>query len=573
MARIGPDLNKKLPRHLRHDDLPVNRFTPRTYQVDLVDAALKRNTIICLSSSTEKLFIALMVIKELAREIRKPISEGGKRTIYVVNSDETAEAQWQVLSRHTNLQTGYYTIDMETETWSRQRWEEEFSSKHALVFTAEVLRDAFSQNCLSIPHINMLIFDDCHLAVGDHAYIKLMQHIEKYSPCKPHILGITASILGSRIPEPSKLKETIRNLETTLTCTAETSMLVISERFDSRPKELVVECLPPEDSNDLVYKLGEIIDSALYFLYECNIAPEEGADPFKKDPRQLGINVLSEIRNILHQLGTWCTSRISEILIPQIEKTEKSESCPINKKFIRYTLTQLRLLVRVFEKNFNPDYDVNELLKYSTAKVVELVHMLQKYKPDLDFMIISSGDMDFSDEDDQSDMSDDDDDSMNLTDSEDDDKNSSSPKLIHIAVKRQNFETDGEIATEDSDARQLCGLVFVDQQYVALALNKFIEEVCSWDENMCFLKSNHIVGQGYRSAPNKTTIGKVYRKQEEVLRKFRMQELNLLIATKVLEQGVDIPKCNLVVRFDPPRDYKSYTLSKVSSFLCAHTFI
>lgn len=53
-----------------------------------------------------------------------------------------------------------------------------------------------------------------------------------------------------------------------------------------------------------------------------------------------------------------------------------------------------------------------------------------------------------------------------------------------------------------------------------------------------------------------------HRKQEEVLKKFRMHECNLLIATKVLEEGIDIPKCNLVIRFDQPQTYNSYVQCK-----------
>ena len=44
----------------------------------------------------------------------------------------------------------------------------------------------------------------------------------------------------------------------------------------------------------------------------------------------------------------------------------------------------------------------------------------------------------------------------------------------------------------------------------------------------------------------------------QVLRKFRKRELNLLIATSVLEEGVDVQQCNLVVKFDQPKDYRSY---------------
>lgn len=53
-----------------------------------------------------------------------------------------------------------------------------------------------------------------------------------------------------------------------------------------------------------------------------------------------------------------------------------------------------------------------------------------------------------------------------------------------------------------------------------------------------------------------------HRRQEEVLRKYRAHECNIMIATSVLEQGCDLPKCNLVIRFDLPLSFHSYVQSK-----------
>lgn len=53
-----------------------------------------------------------------------------------------------------------------------------------------------------------------------------------------------------------------------------------------------------------------------------------------------------------------------------------------------------------------------------------------------------------------------------------------------------------------------------------------------------------------------------HRKQELVLKRFRMRECNLLIGTSFLEDGIDLPKCNLVIRFDVPKDYRSYVHTK-----------
>ena len=53
-----------------------------------------------------------------------------------------------------------------------------------------------------------------------------------------------------------------------------------------------------------------------------------------------------------------------------------------------------------------------------------------------------------------------------------------------------------------------------------------------------------------------------FKKQERILSQFRKHEFNLLIATSVVEEGLDVPKCNFVVRFDFPKNFGSYVQSK-----------
>jgi len=118
----------------------------------------------------------------------------------------------------------------------------------------------------------------------------------------------------------------------------------------------------------------------------------------------------------------------------------------------------------------------------------------------------------------------------------------------------------------DSDEENiLCGIVFVERRHTALMLSKQINIAAKLDPELAFIKSNFVTGHGTGGKVNYSNSSHTEmnaKKQEEVLRKFRRREFNLLIATPVIEEGLDIPKCNLVCRFDFPENFRSYVQSK-----------
>ena len=59
-----------------------------------------------------------------------------------------------------------------------------------------------------------------------------------------------------------------------------------------------------------------------------------------------------------------------------------------------------------------------------------------------------------------------------------------------------------------------------------------------------------VAGHGAESEGAGRSVSMGVAQQEKTIAKFRKRELNLLIATSVAEEGLDIRKCNLVVRFD-----------------------
>ena len=103
----------------------------------------------------------------------------------------------------------------------------------------------------------------------------------------------------------------------------------------------------------------------------------------------------------------------------------------------------------------------------------------------------------------------------------------------------------------------------MERRCTALVLSEQINIVAEHDPELTFVKSKFVTGHGTGGIVNYSNEAEMnFKKQEEVLRQFRRHEFNLLIATCVVEEGLDIPKCNVVYRFDFPKNFCSYVQSK-----------
>ena len=90
----------------------------------------------------------------------------------------------------------------------------------------------------------------------------------------------------------------------------------------------------------------------------------------------------------------------------------------------------------------------------------------------------------------------------------------------------------------------------MERKYTALILSEQINIIARLDHELTFIKSKFVVGHGTSGKGSYSSETEMnFKKQEKVLRQFRRHDFNLLIATSVIEEGLDIPECNLVCRF------------------------
>ncbi|CAN1351379.1 Endoribonuclease Dicer homolog 3a [Linum perenne] len=100
-------------------------------------------------------------------------------------------------------------------------------------------------------------------------------------------------------------------------------------------------------------------------------------------------------------------------------------------------------------------------------------------------------------------------------------------------------------------AEVLC-LIFVDRIITAKVIERFVKKVAVL---MHFSVS-------YLTGTNTSVDALAPKLQREILEAFRSGKVNLLFATDVVEEGIHVPKCSCVIRFDLPKTVRSYVQSR-----------
>lgn len=116
-------------------------------------------------------------------------------------------------------------------------------------------------------------------------------------------------------------------------------------------------------------------------------------------------------------------------------------------------------------------------------------------------------------------------------------------------AKDPKYENDSlsklrtKILQEFSSRDEPRGIIFTKTRHSAITLSQWIQENPKFAD--IGVKPSHVIGGGDQSDTKPMTAAE----QKDVLKKFRKGDLNLLIATTVAEEGLDIPACNFVIRY------------------------
>uniref|UniRef100_A0AAZ3SQD8 RNA helicase n=1 Tax=Oncorhynchus tshawytscha TaxID=74940 RepID=A0AAZ3SQD8_ONCTS len=128
-------------------------------------------------------------------------------------------------------------------------------------------------------------------------------------------------------------------------------------------------------------------------------------------------------------------------------------------------------------------------------------------------------------------------------------KGNSKVKLQELA-KLPQYENNSlaklrtKILHEFTSREKARGIIFTKTRRSAIALAQWVQENSKFEE--VGVKACHVIGGGGQSVVKPMTAAE----QRDVLNKFQNAEINLLIATTVAEEGLDIAACNFVIRYE-----------------------
>ncbi|KAK6911762.1 Ribonuclease III domain [Dillenia turbinata] len=106
---------------------------------------------------------------------------------------------------------------------------------------------------------------------------------------------------------------------------------------------------------------------------------------------------------------------------------------------------------------------------------------------------------------------------------------------------------------EYRDLRDLRCIIFVQRVITAIVLQALLHEILP---KRTVWKSEYIAGHRSRVQSQSRNL------QNKIVEEFRKGAVNIIVATSILEEGLDVQSCNLVIRFDPSTTVCSFIQSR-----------
>lgn len=521
---MGSDSDESVIQTKRVSPEPELQLRP--YQMEVAQPALDgKNIIICLPTGSGKTRVAVYITKDHLDK-KKQASESGK-VIVLVNKVMLAE---QLFRKEFNpyLKKWYRIIGLSGDTQLKISFPEVVKSYDVIISTAQILENSLlnlesgDDDGVQLSDFSLIIIDECHHTNKEAVYNNIMRRYLKQKLRNndlkkqnkpaiplPQILGLTAS---PGVGAAKKQSE------------AEKHILNICANLDAFTIKTVKE------------NLGQLKHQIKEPCKKFVIADDTRENPFKE-----------KLLEIMASIQTYCQkSPMSDFGTQHYEQW----AIQMEKKAAKDGNRKDRVCAEHLRK-YNEALQINDTIRMIDA----YSHLETFYTDEKEKKFAVLNDSDKSDDEASScndQLKGDVKKSLKLDETDEFLMNLffDNKKMLKKLAENPKYENEKLIKLRNTILEQFTrseessrGIIFTKTRQSTYALSQWIMENAKFAE--VGVKAHHLIGAGHSSEVKPMT----QTEQKEVISKFRTGEINLLIATTVAEEGLDIKECNIVIRY------------------------
>lgn len=511
------------------------RLVPRRYQEELCAKAIRENVIIYLGTGLGKTFITVLFLNDAHID---SLIQSGRKVAFLAPTQDLIKQQAEYINKQVPYRVRVYCgrsarCGLHIDHWDKSSWDNELENVEILFLTPQVFLNAIATSLLQWDQFCAVIFDEFHHAsrsskkkTSNHHYAQLLNHYQVLhnileSP-KPRLVGLTASLINRMPKDREDIRSEVEFMERAIFGTCFTDIDV----QDTRPTS-IIHSFTAYKLNDLNDILCQMFKNFIDSLNEALKANKEKCI-VSKNPSQLTADekrtcaflnrlklaasgfsikpasfpkVMYGLRAIRERCGLWPLRAVTYRLLKALEKHCINPCLPKEMKEIYKDFTLMLQTLHAHLDSFLNCLPDNGLLLHARPKLKSL-------------------------------------------------------------LERLKFEYDRTIEGVNGKKDFSC-VVFVISRLEVVALNTWLQTVSHTLDEYKFLNCDYAIGLAATASSKYACITK--RKAIEqymMLKDFREKRLNVITTTSVLEEGIDLPVCSTVVRYDMANNFRQYVQSR-----------
>eukprot|EP01041_Mallomonas_annulata_P010221 gene10221-21311_t len=474
---------------------------PRDYQINAAREAISKNSIVNIQTGGGKTLIAVLVIDHFLQEHHT------KNILFIVPSRALViqQANYIRINCKKLITKGHGPIvsemcGQESEGWNATNWAQSLRDNNVIVGTAEVFRRAFVDcGYISPTNFSLIIFDECHNAIGNSPMAAIMRDaiLQCKEPIRPRILGLTASFVNGSLANIVTKRQKLESLLNSNLISPE-----ITDSTSSSEKTFHAVAIAPEFLDSLQGPIEQVLLAIL------NTMPDYLVD--QKEKRRWTLRGLTVFTGLgLEALMYWLREGILMQLVAEAEelKLRPDIMCKRKAEHIIRSLTHIRICM----ESSIAAFDVQTSSQALSTPLFLAMNTLPPGIPALTQKCLRL---------------------LQL--------------LLDIYQKRVVDNNTG------ITVHSFRGIVFVEQiamtYTIAYIVNKYFTRAITEPQSETIWPMLPISGANSMLENTRT----------ENLQKFRTGRVPLLVSTTALEEGIDVPECSFIVRFDHVHTTKAH---------------